>query len=57
MSTEETERSGGGDDAPAEKSAFLGDTPPHLPGDEQQTDRSDEDLSTEDLGEGGPAGA
>ncbi len=55
MSSPETDRPD--DDPPAEKSAFLGDTPPHLPADDEQTERRDEDLSTEELGEGGPAGA
>lgn len=41
-------------DTPAEQSAFNQDQPPHV-GADDDPDRS-QDLTTEDLGEGGPAG-
>lgn len=41
---------------PAEHSAFAGDTPPHVDSD-QETGVSDDALDTEELAEGGPAGA
>ena len=43
-------------DTPAEQSAFNRDEPPHA-GADDDPDRPSEDLTTEDLGEGGPAGA
>jgi len=44
------------DDTAAEQSAFNQDDPPHV-GADDDPDRRSEDLSAEDLGEGGPAGA
>jgi hypothetical protein len=41
---------------PEQQSAFDRDEPPHAGADEDPERRTD-DLSTEDLGEGGPAGA
>ena len=41
----------------AEQSAFNQDEPPHTGADEDRSRPADEDLTTEDLGEGGPAGA
>ena len=43
------------DDTPTEQSAFNRDEPPHV-GADDDPDRPAEDLSTEELGEGGPAG-
>ena len=44
-------------DTAAEQSAFAGDTPPHAGAEEDRSRPSDEELTTEDLAEGGPAGA
>ena len=41
---------------PAEQSAFARDEPPHVGADEDPDRPADEELTTEDLGEGGPAG-
>ena len=41
----------------ADQSAFAGGTPPHTGAEEDPSRPSDEELTTEDLAEGGPAGA
>ena len=41
----------------AEQSAFAQDTPPHTGAEEDPSRPSDEEMTTEDLAEGGPAGA
>lgn len=56
MSTSESDPTADEHAAPAEESAFSGDTPPHVP-EEGVEPLSDEALDTEELGEGGPAGA
>ena len=42
---------------PAEESAFARDTPAHVDTDDPQPDVDPAALDTEELGEGGPAGA
>ena len=41
----------------AEQSAFARDTPPHVDPDDPKPELDPEALDTEELGEGGPAGA
>ena len=41
----------------AERSAFARETPPHVDPDDPQPTLDPEALDTEELGEGGPAGA
>lgn len=45
------------DDGPAEESVLARDTPPHVDPADPTPELSDEALDTEELGEGGPAGA
>jgi hypothetical protein len=45
------------DDDAQDRSAFAGDTPPHVDPDDPRPELDDEALDTEALGEGGPAGA
>lgn len=53
MSTPEPDE----DQTAADQSAFARDTPPHADPDDPQPGVSPEALDTEELGEGGPAGA
>jgi hypothetical protein len=41
----------------ADQSAFAGDAPPHQGAEEDASRPSDGELTTEELAEGGPAGA
>ncbi len=45
------------DDGPAEESAFARETPPHADPDDPKPAIDPEAIDTEELGEGGPAGA
>ena len=45
------------DQPAAEQSAFVRDEPPHVGAEDDPSRPSDEELTTEDLAEGGPAGA
>ena len=45
------------DQTAAEQSAFARETPPHVDPDDPQPEIDPEALDTEELGEGGPAGA
>ncbi len=44
-------------DTPAEQSAFARETPPHVDPDDPTPEIDPAALDTEELGEGGPAGA